>query len=507
MTDLLARPSRPARPQGRLAGTPAGPGGGSRRPLALGAAWAGIAAPLLALGLFWVVALLGWFASDGGTHGTTRSALQVGANAWLLAHGAHLTVGVTVITAIPLGLTALAAWAVFRAGRWAGRGSDVEDLASLGLGTVVLAGTYACVALVAAVLASGPGASADPLLAFLGGFALSGLAGGLGMVSGAGLRPELRALLPTHARAVLFGGLVGTLGLLAAGAALAAGAVAVRGQAVANVLAGLQVDGAGAAFSVGLVAALLPNLASWASSYLLGAGFTVGTGTVVAPSGVVLGPVPAVPVLAAVPGNGPAPGWVLAVVAVPVLCGLYAGHATARRFPTRSYAVGCARAAGAGALAALATTVLAALAGGAVGAGRMTDLGPRVGATFLLALVTLGLGAATAGALHVWWRRRHVDADDEQPLGPLDRSLPWRDRDAAAGRADERATRRRARRARRRGVGEDDPRADVPGWADLGVWGAATRHAPARPRSGDGPDEEHDGEPDGERTVHVPKPD
>ena len=465
MTDLLSRPTRPGRSPHAPAAEP------GKRALAVSAAWAGLAAPAILLAVFWGVALVGWFSSDGGSHGTTRTALRIGADAWLLAHGAHLQVGASTVTAVPLGLSLLCAWVVFRAGRWAGATSEVEDLMSLGLGAVVLGGTYASVALVTAILAGTAAASPDPLLAFVGGALVAGTAGGLGLVAGSGLRSELRALLPTHARAVLFGGLVAFLAVYAAGALLSGLAVALRGQSVANVLAGLHLDGAGAFFSVGLVAVLAPNLAGWGAAYLLGPGFSLGTGTVVAPSGVLVGAVPAVPVLAAVPSNGPAPGWAVAVLAVPVLCGVYAGHATVRRFPTASFAVGAARAGGAGALAALGLTVLAGLSGGAVGAGRMSEVGPPVGLTLLLSLATVGGGAVVAGLLHVWWR-----GDAELPdEGPHDRSLPWRDREAAAGRSGARTDRRRERRARRRGVAPDDPRADVPAWADLGVWGASSR--------------------------------
>src|SRR5690349_7365016 len=75
------------------------------KPLAYGAAVVGVGAPAAALFVLWVVGLVGWFASDGGSHGTTKSVLRVAADGWLLAHGAHLTVGPAVVTASPLGLT------------------------------------------------------------------------------------------------------------------------------------------------------------------------------------------------------------------------------------------------------------------------------------------------------------------------------------------------------------------------------------------------------------------
>jgi len=107
----------------------------------------------------------------------------------------------------------------------------------------------------------------------------------------------------------------------------------------------------------------------------------------------------------------------------------------------------------------------------------------------------------------VWWRTRHVEESEDHPEGPLDRSLPWRDHEAAAGRADARSTRRRERRARRRGIAPDDPRADVPGWADLGVWGARERfvhrqHDPDETQAVHPPEAADD-----EHTVHVPRTD
>ena len=271
----------------------------------------------------------------------------MGSGAWLLAHGADLHLEGAVVTAIPLGLSLWCAWLVFRAARWAGQVSQVDDLASLGLATVVIAGSYGSLALGVAVLSAGPRAEIDLVGAFLGSALLAAAAGAAGLVVGSGLRSEFRALLPGHVRAALFGGAVGLLALWTAGATLVALAVALRGEAVANVLARLRVDAGGAFFSLLLVLLIAPNLAAWGSSYLLGGGFALGSGSVVAPSGVALGPVPAVPVLAAVPDSGASPTWLLSVLAVPVLCGLLVGWTVNRRFPSTSYAVAAGRAAAA----------------------------------------------------------------------------------------------------------------------------------------------------------------
>ena len=460
MTELLSRHRRPTTPD---------PSAG--RPLAVNAALAAVAAVGGGVLACWLVALVGWFASDGGAHGESTSALKVGTGAWLLAHGSDLHLDTAVVTAVPLGLTALCLWAAWRAARWAGATAEVEDLSSLGLATVVMAGTYGSLALCMAVLTTTSVASPDPFGAFLGGALVGALGGGAGLALGSGLRPELRALLPGHARAVLFGGAVGVLAVWSAGALLAAVTVAVRGESVANVLARLHVDVAGGFFSLLLVVLIAPNLAMWGSSYLLGGGFALGTDTIVAPSGVVTGPVPAVPVLAAVPDSGASPSWVIAVLAVPVASGLLVGWAVTRRFPTTSYRWATGRAVGAAVLAALVLLVLAAWSGGSVGSGRMREMGPDLSMVLVMAGLTLSIGALSAAAGTVWWRGRAGTATQttDAELG-LERRLPWRDHEAANRRSQVRRTRRARLQARRRGLPDDG----VPTWARLGVWGAST---------------------------------
>ncbi len=495
MTDLLIR----RRPSGSSTTHSRETGAGSPsagRPLALNAALAALTAAGIGLLGCWVVALIGWFASDGGAHGETTAALKVGSGAWLLAHGADLDLGNAVITAIPLGLTLWCAWLVFRAARWAGQSSQVEDLASLGLASVVLGGTYGSLALATAVLSATSRAELDLPGAFLGATLLATVAGACGLVAGSDLRGEIRALLPGHARAVLFGGAVGVVSLWAAGAVLVAAAVAMRGGAVANVLARLHVDAGGAFFSLLLVVVIAPNLATWGSSYLLGGGFQLGTGSVVAPSGVVLGPVPAVPVLAAVPDSGGSPAWYLSVLAVPVLCGLLIGWAVNRRFPTVGYSVAAGRAAAAAVVAALGAGVLAWLSGGAVGAGRMRDIGPDVTDVLLMALLSLGAGAVAAALIGLWWAQRHGTAHEttDAELG-LQRRMPWRDSTAGSRRSQQRRTRLvslLAQRRASRGSARPETGASMPSWARLGVWGAAPT-----------PPERDPGEPDDQHTTTI----
>lgn len=406
MTDLL-----PPRPSSRTRRQVTAAAAERRRPLSIGAALAGLAAPATALLLLWSIGLVGWFAADGGAYGTTRSVLRVAADGWLLAHGAHLDVGRFVVTASPLGLTVACALLTFRYGRWAGRTCEVDDLRSVGQAAVVLSGVYAVVAMLTALLASAPRSEPGLGLAFLGGAGMGLLAGGAGLLRGAGLAGDLRARLPLHVLSVGYAATATTVLLLAAGLGLAAVGLAVHGSAAANIVETLGLDLTGGLLSFLLLLALVPNIALLGAAYLLGPGFAMGVGTVVSPGEVALGPLPALPVLAALPSDGWTPAWAAAFLAVPVAAAAGAAWWTGRVLPQRSWQVGAARGLGAGVAAAVVLAVVGSWAGGAVGAGRMAQLGPSAGAVLVAGVTALGLGGLIGGLLATWWTRRH-DVDE-----------------------------------------------------------------------------------------------
>jgi hypothetical protein len=412
MTDLLSplsrkslsRRSRPGKPSTE---PPSTERHGARRPLAVSAAVAGIAAPVTVLLGLWVVGLVGWYAADGGSHGTTRSVLRVAADGWLLAHGAHLTLAATTVTASPLGLTLVCLYVTYRWGRWAGATSTEGDLQAVGLATVVVSGVYGVLALAASLLASTPGAQPGLGLAFVGGALVGGLGGGVGLVRGAGHAAALRRALPVHALSVAYGALAILGGLVAAGSLLTAVSLALHLPAAARVTEQLGLDLTDGLLSLLLLGFLLPNVSLLAASYLLGPGFAVGVGTTVSPGDVTLGPVPSVPVLAALPPDGWAPGWAMGFLVVPVLVGLGAALLTGRLLPTRSVQVGAARGLGAGVLASVLLGVAASAAGGAIGSGRMAEIGVGFWTVLFAGVLPLGLGGTLGGLAATWWARRH----------------------------------------------------------------------------------------------------
>ena len=419
MTDLMSRsPSRTLPPPGR--GEPVAAETWLRSALRSAAARAAAAARVAAgsaLAALWVVALAGWYSSDGGGHGSTTAALRVGTDAWLLAHGSGLALRGAEVTAVPLGLTALSALLCWRSARWAGA-AGVEDLRSAGHAAVVLAGVYAVVATVAALLTAVPGATPSALRAFTGALLLAGTSAAAGLVSGAGLRGRVRSWLPVAVRSAAHGGLVTVLLTCAAAAVVVLASLAWHAAAAARVVERLDGGVSGALFTVLVSLLLLPNAVGLTGSWLLGPGFAVGTGTVVAPSAVVLGPVPAVPLLAALPGSGTPSPWLGVVLAVPLLAGGVGAWRAGRRLPTASWVHGALRGLAAGAVAAVALTVVVALAGGAVGPGRMADVGAPLGEVLLLALAAFAAGGAVGGPAATWWTRRGGVAEAEPLARP-----------------------------------------------------------------------------------------
>lgn len=399
MTSLLTPPRRAASPNSARV---------RRRPLALGGTVAGAASALILLLGCMAVGLAGWFASDAGSHGDTLDALRVGADAWLLAQGAQLQLGATTITAIPLGLTALSAYVIYRFGRWAGATCEVDDLRSVSTASICLAGMYGVVAVVTAVLASLETAQPNLALVFPGGFLVALLAGAPGIVRGSSQWPTLRARVPEFVLAIVSGAVSVVLLMLAAGALLVTAALALDVGSAANVLSQLHIDVPGGLLYTFVVATVAPNAALLGGAYLVGPGFVLGTGTLVSPGAVVLGPVPAFPLLAALPDEGVPPDWTTALAVAPVLLAGVAACLMLRRFPVPKYELGALRGLGAGVVGALLFTAAAFLAGGSVGPGRMADVGALLLETLVASASAMGVGGLLGGLGMTWWVRHRM---------------------------------------------------------------------------------------------------
>ena len=412
MTSLLP-PRAPARSSAR-------PGDARHeRPLALVAALGGVAAALAPLLVLAAVGIIGWFAADAGAHGTPRAGMRIGALAWLMGHGSGVTVQGAPVGVVPLGVTAMSAWAMWRLGHRvgdavSGHGPDADRIADGERDFTVPAAValffvgYAVVAVVVASVAASADAAPSTARVVWWSLLLTLLFAAPAIAIGSGRAAIWAALAPPVVRDGV-GAALSVLGLFLTVSALAFVAALLLGVGEAATMMSQLHLSAGDAIVYSLVnVGLAPNAVLFSGSFLLGPGFAVGGGTMVSPGLVVLGPLPLLPLLAALPGAGTTAGWTAALVAVPPLVAALATAWWQRRRPTLRWDHGALRGCGGGIAAGIAFTLLASVAGGAAGPGRMRYVGPFVPDLLVHAITAFGVGGLAGGLLMTWWQRRQA---------------------------------------------------------------------------------------------------
>ena len=200
--------------------------------------------------------------------------------------------------------------------------------------------------------------------------------------------------------------------VLTAGAVLTAFALAIGYSQLISLYETLQSGVFGGAVLTLAQIAMLPILVVWAASWIIGPGFAVGIGSTVSPFATVIGPIPPIPVLGALPATTP-PAAFLALL-IPVVAGFVVGTMAARRAPAGLGQTGIAVAAGVGGLlAGLVLGVLAAAASGSAGPGRLAVVGPDALAVGIWAAVEVGVAAVAA----VLVARRRVEREGTTRFG------------------------------------------------------------------------------------------
>lgn len=143
--------------------------------------------------------------------------------------------------------------------------------------------------------------------------------------------------------------------------------------------------------SLGLILiqlAYLPAYGMWALAWLIGPGFSIGEGTRFSAIGVESAPLPAIPVLGALPTPTFSAPWAIAVVVVAVIA---LAAVVERRFPTDHLKESVIQSSVAGGIVCFAIAVLSALSSGAIGPERMSDVGPDAAVMFGVGLLVIGL--------------------------------------------------------------------------------------------------------------------
>ncbi len=376
MTETLARPPLPR---------PPAPPRTSQDLLLTGLPAAGYAA---AAGLVAVAVpvLLAW-AADPRSAAGVGDALRTVVQGWLLAHATALHLPSGTVDLVPLGLLVLPVLLVRRAARHVASRARLSTLREAARLTTGIAVPYAVLAALLAVVARTAEVRPSTGQALLGAGLLAWLSAGSGVLRGAGLGPVARAAVPERLARCAAAATAAVLALVAAGALLAGVSLARHLGAAADLAAGTAPGVVGGLALLLLGVLLVPSAAVWGAAWLVGPGFAVGAGTTVGPLDTVLGAVPALPLLAALPASSP-PGAVAALaLAVPVLAGVLSGRVVRRRRGGVPDALLSA------VLASGLLAVLCVVAAGPLGGGRLTDVGPSWWRVALVALLELTAGA------------------------------------------------------------------------------------------------------------------
>jgi hypothetical protein len=363
------------------------------------------------------VVVLAWVLGAGGQE-TWVQAVRLSLGLWLLAQHSGMAVSGGHVGLVPLGLLAVPLLSCRFAGRWLARTMDpraeriaagatrAEPAALSGRQLLAFCAEYCLLACVASFLAGMPGMRPVSGQALLGSLVVGALGGGLGAAEYrfGGVRGAFRAGLdrvPASARSWLAPALVALAVQLAAGALALVASIATHGSEMSAFYRALDTGRVGGSLLTVGQALLVPNLVIWAGAVLVGPGFAIGSGTSVTVFSAHLGPLPAIPLLAALPAPGVQPVLARGLLGVPVLAGVLAGVLLLRSGPASGAAgrliVLLGRVAGAGAVCALTGGLLAWLSGGPVGPGRMERVGPPP----LLTGLWFGAEVALAAALTV----------------------------------------------------------------------------------------------------------
>lgn len=342
---------------------------------------------------------------------------------WMLGHGVTVTFQLDPDTALALGVIgvgdpivvtlALSGFALVTALAGVALGRRLREQPHRILGELVAIGGVVVLSAVVLLSAAHPAALPSRWQAILFPALVYGLGVAIGSIGATNpARVRLRQFIADGPQpwmaaggAALRAGL-GTVATVIAVASVLTAAALVLGYG--QVIALYESVQAGVLGGVALTAAqlaLVPTLVIWAASWLIGPGFAIGAGSTVSPIAVTLGPLPAVPVLGALPVEPSPLGF--ASLLVPVLAAFVAGIAVRPRLVAHigdsSFGLwAIATAVLAAIVAGIAAGFLAFVAAGPAGPGRLAAVGPdpvTVGLWMLAeTLIGVALGLLAGGA-------------------------------------------------------------------------------------------------------------
>lgn len=368
----------------------------------------GIALVLVPLTILWIVQF--GFGADWAIF------WRASVDTWLIGHGVDVTFTLDPALAAGLGLPgaelpftvsiAVLGFALLTTLLGVRAGRRIAETRYRVLGSLVAVGTFAVASLVVTATAldslarpSLVQAAILPVLFFGGGLFI----GTRLTLRELGITPRSRLLdaIPPLPREVLAtalrgGGAIVAL-LLAVASVATALALLFSYASVITLYESLHGEILGGALVTMGQLALLPTVVIWTASWLVGPGFALGTGSLVSPLATSVGPIPAIPLLGALPSGDSAFGFVgiLVPIVSAFLVGAWFGPGIRRRLDGRMVVVA---AVAMGLAAGVILGVLAGFASGAAGPGRLVDVGPNAWAVGGWAALQCAIGA-TIGVL------------------------------------------------------------------------------------------------------------
>ncbi|TFD25382.1 MULTISPECIES: DUF6350 family protein [Cryobacterium] len=350
---------------------------------------------------------------------------RAAADIWLLGNGVDLTVQLGpdvaaalaltgadtpfLISVVPLGFAMLSVLMGVHTGR---RAAETPHLVT-GVGVAV--GTYAVLAALVTVSAVSETVAPNqlqglvlPTLIYAAGVLVgaelgrrktAGAVVGLDRVN-RGIRSAYQRI-PHTGRTVIEGALRGgtaaAAGVLIVSAVAVAVLIAVNYATIIGLYEAVQAGIFGGATITLAQLALIPNLVIWAAAWFVGPGIALGAGTTVSPIGTVVGTLPGLPLFGALPQGTPTYGF-LGLLA-PVLIGFVFAVVT-RQFldragvPERTTRAHVFTGLGMGVVAGTLLGLLAWWSAGAMGPGRLVQVGPNPLLVGALAAAEIGVAAA-----------------------------------------------------------------------------------------------------------------
>ena len=352
---------------------------------------AGVWAAVVGVVITIVLTLIVWIFAAGESASDT--AMRVGADIWLAAHGTPFRVGSSVWTLMPWAWIVFPGVTLWAAGRWVAHRAAIAFLKSAAVAAGTLAAGYSVIALIASLFGTMSGAGAMPMRALVHTFVIAFLVSGAAILWRARLGKDL-ALRAWHIARPAAGALAAlTIGACAVLVVALVASYPAINATLEDVRPGIV---GGIALLIGWLG-YLPASLFWALSYVVGAGIVVAGEPVtpLSPFGEqidMLG-------LNLVPTTSQ-PAWLLGIL-IPIAAGVVLGRLAGPAASNRQWLVDRVLAL---AVVLIAIDIWWFISIGRLGEGRLELLGPSPLVIPVL-MVAMVLGIAGDVGLRWGWRR------------------------------------------------------------------------------------------------------